>query len=528
MAVTLDDARMFQLHFNDLWVKANGILEHLYYFTRLEKWPHPKITGRVATLISYYSLGEINFVLLNFLGNLGILFTLLLFGKILDQRYKWFILLVLSILMFRVYDQNFWTILSFSFGYRLLFVGLSLYFLNTRKEWLSFVFSFFAVFSGGVGFVVFFVIGLYFLHELVIKRQWRAKYNVWALWTIMCLLLFYFGTLEGIDSTPSSINKNVTVTIFERLTSFITFVFSMSGQITDIITVINIPLIYSQIVGFVGISLFIYSVYKLDFKQHKHKVAAGMLIYMFVLILIAAILRDDISVIGEASEPRYLVYSIQFWVSLLLSLSLTYLKSDIWGIILLVIFILLMLNYSMTIFDRIELRKQVKIKKSQAFYNGILGDDVAPFLCAVAKDKRSKCVEYALYAAETGTYSFPSYVGFKKLQLYKDTLFMGQDKSRSKVNIFYHDGILKLRGSLQSKYVKDIIETGKIRMILSIGREQYLIEDVDLTYRKKAGVFEAFINFDSKEFDVRLIGAIRFEYGKKWTLLDIDEILTIE
>lgn len=516
IAISLDDARMFQRHFGEYWVNSDGFLNKLYYFIRLEKWPHPKIIGRIATLISYYSVGSVNITLLTFLGNLGLLLTWLLTYLLLEVKQKIIYLLPITILLFTNYDQNFWTILSFSFGYRFLLVGATLYFLSSHKIYLSFIFSFLAVFSGGVGFLVFPIVALYYLIELYTERKFKKVYLVWFCWGIICLVLFYFFTLNSLEYyTKKSTEISTDVGLFSKLLSNASYSLSLIGLLTHEELFYILSDRQDMIIGGLCLLSLLGMLFFVTLKDKSSKIIFCLMVYMFGLILVAAIMRDDVKVIGENSEPRYLVYSIHFWIPFLLLACNTFYSQKWFKYVYGGFGVLLLFSFLMTYPDRLDRAKERRTGKTLAFYNGLVGDDIsAPFICSQVKSKRDKCVQFAKDGLNEGFYKLPSQsmftpctfqlLGKDDIVNFNDNLILNDYKVHSFKNIY------KLAGyfTLKSGRVMRRFKTEEV-VVLAKGIDRfYLISGIPIQYRKGRLYLDEFVDLEQiggKDIEFELV-----------------------
>ncbi len=504
IAISLDDARMFQKHFGEYWINSDGLLNKLYYFIRLEKWPHPKIIGRIATLISYYTIGSVNITLLTFLGNLGLVFTWLLTYFLLEVKRKIVYLLPITILLFTSYGQNFWTILSFSFGYRFLLVGLTLYFLNSRKFYLSFLFSFLAVFSGGVGFLVFPIVALYFFIDLYTERKFKQIYLVWFCWAVICILLFYFLTLDSLEYYNNKSPKiTADVGLFSRLLSNGSYSLSLVGLLSHEKLFYFLSDRQDIIIGALCFLCLLGTSFFVKLSDKKSKISFCLMVYMIGLILVAALMRDDVQVIGENSEPRYLVYSIHFWLPMLLLMCNTFHSQKWFKYVYGSFGALLLFSYLMTYTDRIERAKERRTSKTLAFYNGLVGDDIsAPFICSQVKSKRDKCVQFARDGLDGEYYKLPpqsmftpctfQLLGEEDIVNFNDNLILNDYKVHSFKNIY------KLAGyfTLKSGRVMRRFKTEEVVVLAKGVESSYLISGIPIQYRKGRLYLDEFVDLE--------------------------------
>lgn len=315
-----DDLNFFVRQFGRKYLEINSIPDFFDFMVTMGNWPHPKIFGRIQSIISYHILGEINFRYIVLTGNF---FILVLFGLIwrvekIDLKH---IISFGLVILLAISHCNFWPILISAYALNLICAYLCLVTFKSEKFWNSGFLSMFATLSTGLG-IVFPFLNVFQLNRL----NWKKLKSLLPYLLFMILNLWLFK--EIIYDTRSSGVTGGEVGSFSigyvvaKLTYLANFLFRY----------ISVPLagknsgILSSFLLMVYLPLIIYWF----FNQSKFKKNHLIYITFYWLIsgLLAAFLRSDNNLEYFESPPlRYQIHSSFFVGFNILFLSINFLKT---------------------------------------------------------------------------------------------------------------------------------------------------------------------------------------------------------
>jgi len=505
VATTLDDSRMFHQHFVEYWLNEDSFLMKLYYLIRMEKYPHTLIMGRIGSLISYVFLGEINMVLITVLGNIGLLFIWFSAFKLIKNENCAIYIFPITIILFGLNAQCFWTILSYMYTYTFFLTLVTFYFIESKHQWLSFISAFLVLFDGGAGFLVFPLVLFYLSYLQFYQGNMKMRLAIWIVFSVGLLILFYLVTFALSEPTGFSNNetKADVFSLFDRLLSHLTYF---------IVTVGKIFYKYYLVGGIIMSSILVFVLLSVPLRHLQYnrtdRVLILSLIYISGVIAVACIVRDDISIIWEEGEKRYLYYSKVFSIPLLIIIINRIGKSNYFYYSVLLVNILLIGYFAINFQDTFSNIKTKKLKNDTAYLNALVGDhDTAPFLCRVRRDLRLKCLENSLLTIDNDVFDYSTF------DIIIDNVF---DVS----NIEIMDTIIKINGSPEVYNYNNIYKfkdyfsfNNSIKFdniaILAIGKNQSIvIDNVKYKKRRKSYLMSTFAilpkDFQLRRFDILL------------------------
>jgi len=154
---------------------------------------HRIVFVRLIEIIQFKVTGEVNFLYLTILGNIGWLLVFIFLWKHARQRgitTVEFFPVVLIMFSFSHYELMTWAMASLQQYYQILFSLLAIYFLVKKNLLISFLFMIISIFTGGGGLVLIPIFALYFV------TQKNIKDFILTLVMGAGILLLYFVLLE--------------------------------------------------------------------------------------------------------------------------------------------------------------------------------------------------------------------------------------------------------------------------------------------------------------------------------------------
>ena len=266
---------------------------------------HRIVFGNLVSLISYFSLGKVDFISLSIFGVLGLFFVFLLIIYIGKKNNLTLLeLLPVPYLMFSLIQWELisWAMASISQYWQLFFSILSLTIISTSNQLrnlvLAFIFATIALYTGGGGLLVFPVIFIYLLIRKNVK-------NTFIWFTLTCLVVFvYFIFFHYGAPDSSNICRNLA---FSHLDIWFQYLLLFLGS--DILPIANNSFFLASLWGFILVQVFIYFLIKKNYKDN----ILLFLIILFIIItgMVIAFNRFDIN-LGSALAPRYYCYTAIF------------------------------------------------------------------------------------------------------------------------------------------------------------------------------------------------------------------------
>ncbi len=266
---------------------------------------HRIVFGNLVSLISYFSLGKVDFISLSIFGVLGLFFVFLLIIYIGKKNH--FTLLELLPVPYLMFSLNQWELISWAMAsisqyWQLFFSILSLTIISTSNQLrnlvLAFIFATIALYTGGGGLLVFPVIFIYLLIRKNVK-------NTFIWFTLTCLVVFvYFIFFHYGAPDSSNICRNLA---FSHLDIWFQYLLLYLGG--DILPIANNSLFLASLWGFLLLQAFIFFSLKKDYKNDS----TFFLIALFIVItgMVIAFNRFDINLVS-AVVPRYYCYTAVF------------------------------------------------------------------------------------------------------------------------------------------------------------------------------------------------------------------------
>lgn len=271
----------------------------------------------VITILQFYLTGEINFILLDFVGGLATLGILFIFYRIMVsyQFPKWLIIPV-SLLLFNLsYFQNiFWTVCALQHNSLPFFVLLLIWVLSLPAHFTRYVIALLiallAVFTSGNGFLVFVAV-------VPLLLKYDRKYLFFWLFTGVACFLLYMTNYEH-PFQRGSLFDNI-FKIKEILFTFFVYLGSFSSVFFFNITPFRIY--FSFMLGFITFSgiLFIYWKNRTQLlKQENHYLTfSAILLFLFATMGLYSLARAN-EAIESVFESRYGINSTLYLITFIL------------------------------------------------------------------------------------------------------------------------------------------------------------------------------------------------------------------
>jgi len=180
------------LRFLNTYIESNESLVKikLIFFQHNE---HRIVFNRIIELLQFKLMGEINFLYLIIIGNIGWFLTIAFlwrYAKKREIKIVQFLPVVLIMLSFVHYELMTWAMASLQQYYQILFSLFAIYFLVNNRLIFSFLFMTVSIFTSGGGIVLIPIFLLYFLTQRDVKNFFIT------LIVSIILLLIYFIILH--------------------------------------------------------------------------------------------------------------------------------------------------------------------------------------------------------------------------------------------------------------------------------------------------------------------------------------------
>lgn len=334
--VASDDTKFFLEQFDTLYLSKSSFMERFQFLGEVVTWPHTKIIGRLMQIFQYYTIGEINFKYILYVGNLGFIFTLYLLYKA-SNKFPVSYLLIFAIWVFVPIRNNFWPIFICEFPYLLFFTLLTAYSFKIQHIWMSACCTLFMVFMHGHGFVVpFIAFGLYLLFGYFEKKKVDVKFlSIISVALILNLVLFYLfiwkSPMRLVHSSGDEISHFSIGRIFDvvfYVADFLFFSISRYFHLTSssiLLTLISIILILATLWSSFGI---------IKRYQYKFLPIICLNIYMIFSALMAGVMRgtatmDKVLNVSLRYEPWSMVFIATSLILMIANLKPNYRKTTI-------------------------------------------------------------------------------------------------------------------------------------------------------------------------------------------------------
>lgn len=272
---------------------------------------HRLVFVKLAVLSARLAAGKINFTLLMYAGNFGLIFCLYFFRKIAGIKNDYIALLPIVLLLF---SYVFWDTVYFGMAalQNLWVAGFSmagLYYLTREKYATAGAFAVAAVFSSGSGLIVPFAGIIY----LVFAKKFKALI-FWLPAAAVVYFLYFYGY-----APPK--NHPDPLASFIRPLNTVLYYFSFLGSAPANLVKYSVPEAAALTLSVVsGIAAFIAVIY-LSFVKYYCKNPANFLFMVFILLsgLLAALTRSGFGVIQSISS-RYAFASVILFICLYISM----------------------------------------------------------------------------------------------------------------------------------------------------------------------------------------------------------------
>ncbi len=267
----------------------------------LAQWyEHRIVMGRLLALCQFYISGILKFKVLHVVANLALFFLFLGILKSTKKEIRNWIFLPVALLLFQLqyYVASFWFVSSSSMFFVLAFAFFALYFLEHEKYALCVIFSIISLFSNGNGFLVF-IIEIVFLLSF---RKWKLSVVFLAIFLVLILVYFHDYTRHENDRMSTLYFLREPIRTIDYFLSFLGGCFNVFGL--------------APLVGLAGIGAFIWLTFNKFYNQNQT-------LYCMMWFVVGSALLADIGRsfwgVEQALESRYKIFSIVFWICLLLS-----------------------------------------------------------------------------------------------------------------------------------------------------------------------------------------------------------------
>ena len=316
-----DDLLGYILQFDRLFLGQPSFLERIKFFIEPTNFPHPQISVRVCSYISYLILGEIDFYYINLFGALLLpifFFLLIIWDKITSIP---FAILLASVLLVPVATTGFWKVAIVGGGFSTLCAYCSFYFQEKKNLGLTLLFMFLTVFSGGTGFMVVPISIIFFYEYFKYDKVFSLKCICGS---VVILLLFYYVVTSGThlqQNNFSGLEEQKTSLFSIGLFKLVAFLTTCGQAINSYLRINNTP--YQVLIGFFVLVTVLFSIIYCRKKISKVKTELGFWLFWVIPIAIAALLRFKFSSwenIWNVIIPRYESFSVYFLSGTLLLL----------------------------------------------------------------------------------------------------------------------------------------------------------------------------------------------------------------
>lgn len=504
-----DDFIVFHKQFEDFWLQADSFLDKFNYLVMKSHWPHPKIIGRLATLVGYYTVGYIHLGYIMIFSNIAMICTCITIYLLYFKDKILFILPILLILL-QVHHINFWTVAIIAHG-TVYIVLLLFFYCLIRQKYLPALFLLFILFfrSGG-GFLVMIplaiIMFLLYQHDKITLKT----IGLFSGASILFFILFYSFTLSGVlenNRTSSLLKDEVSVNFISKIGSIAAYCLQVLG---GFFSSRYVPIEHNNYLNFtfgiIGIILIIAFLYKSKSLSTRLYPVFGAAIYFLLLCMLAGLINDKPDQFFETTIIRYKFYSIFFWVSIYTALVQIFYKKKVfyysYALLLLFCFSGFYKNANS------QYIKNLGFLKTRALFNNISGD-----LYSKPQLDASFMKSLSIHKIYNSSYekNISGHLNFEKVLNIK----LSPDKVKIKpnspaldqlveYNMFQENGLLKIVGAVNQK-------KKRLVTILDFGdfKEYYLINKLKKKTKGKETkyFFDAFIVPDERaNFTVSFAG----------------------
>lgn len=294
------------------WDDYNAVIGFLNnYVEILGFWPtidlilshhneHRIVFSRIVELVQFKLIGEVNFLYLIIIGNLGWFLVLAFLWKYASQRgvtTTQFLPVVLFMLSFNHYELMTWAMASISQYYQVLFSIVAIYFLVTNKTIFALLFLIVSVFTVGGGVVLIPLFSLYFL----LKRDWKNLGLTIGVSILVLLTYFVF-----LDYTKPGHHPSITETLLNPAL-LIAYVLSFIGS--TLLTFMSGDAIYRYAVVFFGVFFLVLYAFIAKRLYKNQPFLFWLILFIIATATLTGLSRAGFGV-GQALSSRYGIYSV--------------------------------------------------------------------------------------------------------------------------------------------------------------------------------------------------------------------------
>jgi len=311
---------------------------------------HRLAFNRFVVLGLYSIFNEVNFKLLIFIGNIGLLFLFILLFKISQLRSKLPVFIGCAFLLFQIehWESMTWAMAALSNYYVLLFALLSIYCLQQKSVsgfYLSILLGIIATYTNGNGLFVLYINFMSLIIDYFSDRKAtnlldmsRYYFVIYGITTAIVTLLYFLNYSKTGHHDAMSAIVIMPLFFIKHFLLMLGSGFALENPMIGIIVGITIVLLTSW----------------LGYTQYfqRNPSLFYFLLFMLVSVLVASLTRAGFGVLEQALSSRYRLYSVLIVILLAVSI-LEHL--EIYRLInryILIIFIGLSISFSLYSFNK--------------------------------------------------------------------------------------------------------------------------------------------------------------------------------
>ncbi|HVD98525.1 MAG TPA: hypothetical protein VNB90_10005 [Cytophagaceae bacterium] len=254
---------------------------------------HRIVFDRLVAFVEYCLTKKIDFITLNFIGNLALLAIVVLFYKGLSNKKNKNLLIIPVIFLvfnYRYYQISFWAMASLQNLWVLVFAFASLYFLfqSHVKLYIPVLLAIIASFTSGNGMITF-IAGII---VLILLTGITRKLLVWTIMAIITIL-FYFYHYKKPPNHPPIVDE-----LIQHPTHYFQYLFSFLG------TGVSFDPLVAKVTGSILLALAFLFLIKKYFR--KNPVLFSYLIFIILTAIAASLSRFGFG-INQALDSRYAI-----------------------------------------------------------------------------------------------------------------------------------------------------------------------------------------------------------------------------
>lgn len=280
---------------------------------------HRLVIDRIIALLVYYINNSLDFKILIIIGNLSLLgLAVIIFQCFKQKKDKFLYFLPVVFLLFQPQYTGsiYWAISALQNLLVLLFVSLTIYFIDDKRRSffvLAIVFAVLSAFTNGNGLFVFLII----LGILMYRRRFHDAL-LWLFVTILVFAVYFHGYIM-----PE--HKQYYID-FSNMGQAVIYFFAFIGSSVSL----NFPIFKIMLSGFseaqitilisvIGVIILLYSIFLIKNKYYKKNIKiSAFFVFLFVCALSAALMRPGHG-LTQAFSSRYKIISVLFLIFIYIS-----------------------------------------------------------------------------------------------------------------------------------------------------------------------------------------------------------------